>query len=108
MINITTLSAVGLYFFAHIVTVDINQWDHMTVQEIITSIPKDYWESYKTFLYAEPIKAKAMASCTAYLFGDILSQLTGGKKVGQIDRWRAVRAGAFGAGFHGYARHYYY
>ena len=108
MINITTLSAVGLYFFAHIVTVDINQWDHMTVQEIITSIPKDYWESYKTFLYAEPIKAKAMASCTAYLFGDILSQLTGGKKVGQIDRWRVVRAGAFGAGFHGYARHYYY
>ena len=80
----------------------------MTMQEIITSIPKDYWESYKTFLYAEPIKAKAMASCTAYLFGDILSQLTGGKKVGEIDRWRAVRAGAFGAGFHGYARHYYY
>jgi hypothetical protein len=45
----------------------------MTLSEIISSIPKDYWESYKTFLYAEPVKAKMLASCTAYLFGDILS-----------------------------------
>ena len=31
IINIAGLSAVALYFFANIVTVDINQWDHMTL-----------------------------------------------------------------------------
>ena len=63
----------GLYLLASIVTVDINQWDQMTVEEIVTKILPDYWESYKAFLFAEPVKAKAIASGTVYWLGDILA-----------------------------------
>lgn len=98
----------SLYLFAQIITVDINSWDQMSLQEIIKNIPRDYFESYKLFLVAEPIKAKAIASGTVYFLGDIVSQLSGDKNFGTIDRLRALRAGMFGFIVHGTYRHFYY
>lgn len=45
----------------------------MTVEEIFKRMLPDYWESYKTFLFAEPVLAKAIASGSVYWLGDIFA-----------------------------------
>ena len=80
----------------------------MSLDQIISSIPADYFESYKTFLISEPIKAKSIASGSVFFLGDLISQLKGGKNFGNIDRQRAVRAGMYGLVVHGISRHYFY
>ena len=80
----------------------------MSLSQIINSIPADYFESYKTFLMSEPIKAKSIASGSVFFLGDLISQLKGGKTFGNLDRLRAIRAGMFGLLIHGTYRHYFY
>ena len=71
-------------------------------------MPADYWESYKVFLFSEPVKAKAIASGTVYALGDILVQLNKERDIAKLDRARVLRAGSFGAIFHGPLRHFWY
>ena len=51
---------------------------------------------------------KSITSGVVYLFGDLCSQLIGGKKVGELSRMRMIASGFSGLAFHGILSHTWY
>ena len=84
-----------------IVTVDAGITRGWTPEEVAVRIPLDNWASYSAVLGQSPLSTKAVTSATVYTIGDMISQSTEGKSIGEIDRPRVIRsllAGLIGHG----------
>ena len=79
-----------------------------TTEEVAVRIPVDNWLSYSAVLEQSPLYTKAVTSATVYTIGDMISQGTEGKSIGEIDRPRVIRSLLAGLIGHGPLSHLWY
>lgn len=91
-----------------VVTVDSEIMRGWTAEEMAVRIPLDNWASYSAVLDKSPLPTKAITSATVYTIGDIISQCTEGKSVGEFDRPRVIRSLLAGLIGHGPLSHVWY
>jgi protein Mpv17 len=108
IINISILLIVSLSVLNAVATVDAGITRGWTAEEMAVRIPIDNWSSYSAVLEKEPLYTKAVTSATVYTIGDIISQKTEGKSVGEFDRARVIRSLLAGLIGHGPMSHVWY
>ncbi len=79
-----------------------------TAEEMAVRIPVDNWLSYSAVLEQSPLSTKAITSATVYTIGDMISQGTEGKSIGEIDRLRVLRSLLAGLIGHGPLSHVWF
>jgi len=91
-INTFILLLIGAIVLTKITLVDNGITRGWTSSEIAYRIPLDNWLTYNEILDREPVFTKGVTSATVYTIGDVLSQRTEGKDMGELDRWRVLRS----------------
>lgn len=107
-INTALLLIVSISVLNAVATVDAGIMRGWTTEEIAVRIPVDNWFSYSSVLAQQPIATKAATSATVYTIGDMISQATEGKSIGEIDRPRVIRSMLAGLIGHGPLSHVWY
>lgn len=107
-INTFIILAIGAIALTKVTLVDDGLMRGWTSSEIAYRIPLDNWLTYNEILDREPVFTKAVTSATVYTIGDVLSQRTEGRDVGEIDRWRVTRSMLAGLIAHGPLSHVWY
>lgn len=102
------LLAVTVSVLNLIISVDSGITRGWTTEELAVRIPLDNWASYSAVLDKSPLPTKAITSATVYTIGDIVSQSTEGKGVGDIDRPRVIRSLLAGLIGHGPLSHVWF
>jgi hypothetical protein len=100
--------AVAVGVFLHHIDATLPHHGVATLQDSITRIPMEAYQSYETSLSASPIATKAVTSATVYTIGDVISQRTEGTGIGELDRARILRSLLAGLIGHGPLSHYWY
>jgi hypothetical protein len=102
----SAFAAIGVLFF-HI-DASISHHGVATLQDTLTRMPKEVWDSYSAVLNDSPIATKAATSATVYTIGDTIAQKTEGTSMGQLDRPRILRSMLAGLIGHGPLSHFWY
>jgi len=79
-----------------------------TLQELLSRVPLEAFDSYESVLKESPIATKAATSATVYTIGDVISQRAEGISVGELDRPRILRSLLAGLIGHGPLSHYWF
>jgi len=98
----------GIFSLLYHIDASIPHHGVNTLQDEVTRIPLEAWDSYENVLNKSPIATKAATSAIVYTIGDIISQRTEGVSVGNIDRGRVTRSLLAGLIGHGPLSHYWY
>jgi len=106
--NISLLIIVSVAALSKLATVDAGLMRGWTPAEMAMRIPIDNWNGYSAVLEDAPVSTKAITSATVYAIGDIVSQRTEGKEMGELDRLRIVRSLLAGLIGHGPLSHIWY
>eukprot|EP00551_Chaetoceros_affinis_P006944 CAMPEP_0203683522 /NCGR_PEP_ID=MMETSP0090-20130426/47567_1 /ASSEMBLY_ACC=CAM_ASM_001088 /TAXON_ID=426623 /ORGANISM="Chaetoceros affinis, Strain CCMP159" /LENGTH=343 /DNA_ID=CAMNT_0050552671 /DNA_START=664 /DNA_END=1695 /DNA_ORIENTATION=+ len=107
-INTSILLIVSISVLNHVATVDSEIMRGWSAEEMAVRIPVDNWLSYSAVLEQSPLSTKAVTSATVYTIGDMISQATEGKSIGEIDRARVLRSLLAGLIGHGPMSHIWY
>lgn len=107
-INAGVLIAISFTVLNALATVDAGIMRGWTPEEMAVRIPVDNWFSYSAVLEQSPLPTKAITSATVYTIGDMISQGTEGKSIGEIDRPRVIRSLLAGLLGHGPLSHLWY
>lgn len=107
-INVSIFIIISIAVLNTVATVDSEIMRGWTTEEMAVRIPVDNWLSYSSVLEASPVSTKAVTSATVYTIGDMISQGTEGKSIGEIDRPRVIRSLLAGLIGHGPLSHLWY
>jgi len=107
-INTAIILLIGAIVLSKVALVNDGITRGWTASEVAYRIPLDNWLTYNEILAREPIVTKGVTSATVYTIGDILSQRTEGKDIGELDRMRVVRSMLAGLIAHGPLSHVWY
>lgn len=102
------LSIVGFSLWLYHIDASIPHPDGSNFQDIVSRVPIEAWETYRTSLLDSPIATKAGTSASVYAIGDVISQRTEGATFGEINRSRTLRSLVAGLVGHGPMSHYWY
>jgi len=108
VVNTAAVVILALAVLSKLATVDYGMMRGWSAAEIAYRIPIDNWMIYSAVLHKAPIITKAVTSATVYTIGDFVSQRTGGKSIGEIDRMRVLRSLIAGLIGHGPMSHVWY
>mmetsp|Transcript_10419 Transcript_10419/g.13209 ORF Transcript_10419/g.13209 Transcript_10419/m.13209 type:complete len:323 (+) Transcript_10419:115-1083(+) len=108
IVNAGVLMAVTILVLNQVATVDAGIMRGWTTEEMAVRIPVDNWLSYSSVLNAAPVFTKAVTSATVYTIGDLISQATDGRSIGEYDRGRVLRSLLAGLLAHGPMSHVWY
>lgn len=106
--NTAILVAVSISVLSSVATIDAGIMRGWSAEEMAVRIPVDNWLSYSNVLDQSPLYTKAVTSATVYTIGDMISQGTEGKGIGEIDRPRVIRSLLAGLIGHGPLSHLWY
>lgn len=107
-LNTALLVGISVACLSKLATVDAGLMRGWTPAEMAMRIPIDNWNGYSSVLEAAPLSTKAITSATVYTIGDIVSQRTEGKEMGDLDRMRILRSLIAGLVGHGPLSHVWY
>lgn len=107
-INTAILLIISISVLNSVATVDAGMMRGWSTEEMAVRIPVDNWLSYSAVLEQAPLSTKAVTSATVYTIGDMISQGTEGKSIGEIDRPRVIRSLLAGLIGHGPLSHLWY